>query len=483
MIAGMAHAISTGARRFMIAVLALGLCAALPNTIGAAAGERAAGERAAGERAAGERAIGKPSVDGRSAGQSELARIAAARFEGDFALAADPRLDDYLAYAMRHSPALRAAYHEWEGRIDRIREVSSLPEPVLSYTYFGESIETRVGPQRHRFGLRQPVPWFGTLGLRADVAREDAWTAFRNYQMKKLQLAFEVRSAYGGYYLVGRRIEIARSTLDLLHRWEGAVRARYETGARGYGDLLRIEIEIARAEDRLRALLDSRKAAAARMRSVIGAPDTLTIPVPRALPEPAVIDGRLVLADVLEHNPSLLAAEHLILREERSVRLAGKSSWPNIALGFEYIETGDALDTAMPESGKDPWMVSLSLELPVWFGKYRAEKNAAKARLEMNRYAKRDRVNELTARTERVLYELRDAESRVSLYAGTLIPRARESLAVTLRDYEGDRADFLEVLEAQRLLLDLELELEETHVRREMVSAELEMLAGREYRP
>jgi outer membrane protein TolC len=101
----------------------------------------------------------------------------------------------------------------------------------------------------------------------------------------------------------------------------------------------------------------------------------------------------------------------------------------------------------------------------------------------MSRYAKRAAEDELKARTERVLYELRDARSKVALYADTLIPRAEESLAVTLRDYEGAVADFLDVLEAQRLLLDLRLELEETLVRREIASAELEMLAGREYRP
>lgn len=417
------------------------------------------------------------------ADQKDLVRTEAARFEGAIVLGDAPVLDDYLAYAARHSPALRSAYHEWVARFDRIPAVSSLPEPVLTYTWFGESIETRVGPQRQRFGLRQPVPWFGTLGLRGDVAREEAWAAYRNYQMRRLQLAFQVREAYSGCYLVDRRIEIARSTLDLLRRWEETVRIRYETGERGYGDLLRIEIEIARVEDRLRALGDSREAAAARLRSVIGAPDTTTVPVPGILPEPAIIDGEDVLAAVLENNPALLAADHLIRREERSVSLAGKSSWPDLALGFEYIDTGDALDPSMPESGKDPWMVSLSLELPIWFGKYRAEKDAARARLEMNRYTRQDRVNELTARTERVLYELRDASSKAALYTGSLIPRAEVSLAVTMREYEGAAADFLAVLEAQRLLLDLRLELEETLVRREIASAELEMLAGREYRP
>jgi outer membrane protein TolC len=417
------------------------------------------------------------------ADQQELLRTEGKRFEGKVVLGDDPGIDEYLAYASHNSPALRSAYYRWSSRSEMIPSVSSLPDPVLTYTWFGESVETRVGPQRQRFGVRQPIPWFGTLGLRGDVTREEAWAAYGDYMTKRLQMAYQVRQAYSRYYLVGREIEIARSTLDLLRRWEETVRARYETGARGYGDLLRIQIETARTEDRLRALEDSRAAAAEQLRSAVGAPDTLGVPVPRTLPEPASIEGENPLAAVLENNPALLAADHMIRREEQSLSLAGRSSWPDLALGFEYIDTGEALDPSMPESGKDPWMVSLSVELPLWFAKHSAEKDAARARIEMSRYAKRAAEDELKARTERVLYELRDARSKVALYADTLIPRAEESLAVTLRDYEGAVADFLDVLEAQRLLLDLRLELEETLVRREIASAELEMLAGREYRP
>ena len=92
-------------------------------------------------------------------------------------------------------------------------------------------------------------------------------------------------------------------------------------------------------------------------------------------------------------------------------------------------------------------------------------------------------AGDLRARAERILFEYRDASSKAGLFSGTLLPKAEESLAVTLKEYEGGEADFLNVLEAQRLLLDLRLEMEEALVLREIRAAELEMLAGREFRP
>jgi outer membrane protein TolC len=172
----------------------------------------------------------------------------------------------------------------------------------------------------------------------------------------------------------------------------------------------------------------------------------------------------------------------MIMREENALKLAGKSSWPDFSLGLDYIDTGPALYPNMPDSGKDPWMVSLSVKLPIWFGKNSAMKDEARAKIEMNRYEKKDAEGDLRARVEKVLLEYRDASSKTELFAGTLIPKAEESFAVTLTEYEGGDADFLHVLDAQRLLLDLRLEMEEALVKREIRAAELEMLAGKTFR-
>ena len=415
--------------------------------------------------------------------QNELAEQVEARFSGKVTLGAEPSLGEYLEYAASNNPGLRAAFHDWTSRLKRVPSVSSLPEPVFSYMYFGESVETRVGPQRQRFSLRQAFPWFGTLGARESVAEQEAWAAYRRFQAKRLELAFEVRKAYSEYYLLGRRIAIARSTLDLLRGWESISRTRFETGRSGRSDMVRIEIEIARLENELRGLEDSKGPVEESIRSALGGPDTLRIPYPSVMPSPAPIEADTVIAAIMKNNPSILALDHMILREEGAVRLAGKSSWPDFSLGFDYIETGPAIDPGMPDSGKDPWMVSLSLKLPIWIGRNRALKDEAVARLEMNRYSRKDTENGLRAGAEKALSEYRDAAAGTDLYSGTLIPKAEESLAVTLKEYEGGDADFLHVLEAQRLLLELRLEMEEALVTREIRAAQLEMLAGREFRP
>ena len=75
----------------------------------------------------------------------------------------DGTLGGYLAYAYAHSPALRASFETWRAATFRPDQERRLPEPTISYAVFVRSVETRVGPQRHRFGVTRTTvhPRFG----------------------------------------------------------------------------------------------------------------------------------------------------------------------------------------------------------------------------------------------------------------------------------------------------------------------------------
>jgi len=90
--------------------------------------------------------------------------------EPEHRLPADPGLSDYLALAALRNPGLKAAWYRWQATRERAPQVRSLPDPMLRYGYFIREVETRVGPQRHRLGLSQRIPWPGKLVLAGQVA-------------------------------------------------------------------------------------------------------------------------------------------------------------------------------------------------------------------------------------------------------------------------------------------------------------------------
>ena len=99
-------------------------------------------------------------------------------------------LDEYLLIAMKRNPGLKSAYYRWIADLSTSGYAGSLPDPMLTYGYFMESVETRVGPQEQRFSLRQSFPWFGTLGAKEDIAFARSQASYRKFEAARLLLFF-----------------------------------------------------------------------------------------------------------------------------------------------------------------------------------------------------------------------------------------------------------------------------------------------------
>ncbi|RME24223.1 MAG: TolC family protein [Candidatus Zixiibacteriota bacterium] len=390
-------------------------------------------------------------------------------------------LDDYLAYAALNNPGLKAAFYRWTAALSKSGYAGALPDPMLSYGYFIENVETRVGPQNQRIGIKQAFPWFGTLGAKKDIALEQARSAYEQYESLKLRLFYQVKAAYNDYYYLGRDIQLTKDNLELLTFWESVVRTKYRVGLKRHPDLMKVQVELGKLEDKLLTLQDKIAPTAARLRAAVNLPDSVTLPVPTQITVNEVeLQTDSVVAATLANNPDLLGLQHQIAREEAGVRLAGKASLPNSTLGVDYIETGPAVNPSLEGSGKDPWIVGVGINLPIWFGKNSAKKHEARARLRAMQYHFADTRNRLAAFVERVAFEYSDALRKLRLYRDGLVPKAEQSLNANYAAYQAGELDFLNVLDAQRQLLDFQLRLERARADLATRQAELEYLTGNE---
>ena len=87
--------------------------------------------------------------------------------------------------------------------------------------------------------------------------------------------------------------------------------------------------------------------------------------------------------------------------------------------------------------------------------------------------------DEVRAAMTGVAEEYRDAGRRITLLREVVVPRARQSLEVVQEAYMNNRAELLDLLDGQRVLLDLEKTLAEQEARREKKAATIDMLLGR----
>jgi len=400
---------------------------------------------------------------------------------GPVEIDAESSLADYLRYAALNNAGLKAAFNRWKAAVERIPQAKSLPDPRFSYTYYIEEVETRVGPQRQKIGMAQMFPWFGKLRLRGDARAEAAAAAQQEYEKTKLALFYRVKVAYHEYWYLAQAIAVTREHVSLVANMEGVARTRFKAGAAPNSSVVQAQVELGKLDDRLRTLEALRKPIVAKLNAALNRPTHLPLPWPASLPEAAVsFTDEQAMQSLASSSPELRRLDHLVLKEEAGIKLAKKDYYPDISLGVDYVDTDDALDPATPDSGKDPVMAMVSVNLPIWFGKYRAAEREANLRMTAAKQQREDAGKRLESELELALYHFRDAERKLDLYRDTLVPKGRQSLDVARQGFEAGKVTFISLIDAQRLLLEFQLAERRARTNRGQRLAEIEMLSGKE---
>ncbi len=390
-------------------------------------------------------------------------------------------LSDYLACAALNNPGLKAAFERWKAAVERIPQVKALPDPRFTYAYYIQAVETRVGPQRQLFGISQTFPWFGKLSLRGDKATEAANAEKERYEAAKLKLFYQVKNSYYDYYYLARAIAVTGENLELLRRLEDVVRTRYASGSAAYADVIRAQVELGKLEDSLRTMQELRAPVSSKLNAALGRPESGILPWPgHVVEEKADFSDEQLTNWLKEANPSLKAQDFAAAAEQVGIDLAKKDYFPDITLGLQTIDTESARTLNVPDSGKDPVIVSFSINLPVWREKYRAEEREARARFAAARMDRKDQENTLIADLKMALYNFRDAERKIDLYKNALIPKAERAIDVTIEGFEAGTGSFLDLIDSERSLLEFELSYEHAFANRAQRLAQLEMLVGKE---
>ncbi|MBC8206131.1 MAG: TolC family protein [Kiritimatiellales bacterium] len=390
-------------------------------------------------------------------------------------------LNDYLTEAAQNNPGLEAAFNNWKAALERVPQVTALPDPRFNYGYFIQEVETRVGPQRQKFGISQVFPWFGKLSLRGDAAMEMAEAEHQRYKQAKLNLFYRVKSAFFEYDYLHRSTEITLQHLILLQNMEEVARTRFQTGEVQQSALLQLQVELGKLDDKLRALEALRVPAAIRLSAALNRPSGEPLPWPQSEEKTlAVFSDDEAQQWLKDSSPELKQVDAMIRKETDAAALARKARYPDIMLGLDYTQTDEAL-MSTPDSGKDPLMASVSINLPIWFGKLKAGEQEAAYRRAAAEELRVDAGNRLRADLQMALYNFRDAERKMNLYSDTLIPKAQQSLEVTREGFESGSLGFTALIEAQRTLLEFQLAADRAVADREIRLAEIEMLTGREF--
>jgi len=395
----------------------------------------------------------------------------------------DGSLNSFLAFAIARSPELRASFERWRAATMRISRARRIPEPIIKYSYFVRSIETRVGPQNHKLSLMQSFPWPTALSAGADAASGTARAAERRFDAEVLGVKQAVADAYWRLWLLQEEHHLKNEHDVVMETLAGTVRGRVRTGAASLADLNQVELGIARHHDHHGAHREDRRVATADLLRAIGATArkqglTATDTPFEGLPS----RSEEALQQAARQHPRIEAAELMASASDSQVRAEAAERAPSLLAGLDWIVVGEA-PTITQKSGQDAVIVTAGLSVPLWGRNYRDAMSAARAEGAAHRADRDAALQTADAQLAAAMSAVRGAQRRIELYRNTLIPQAETTFQSVLGGYQSGRSTVASALLAQKDLLELQLELARSRAHHARAWAVLEAVVGHPVEP
>ncbi len=124
----------------------------------------------------------------------------------------------------------------------------------------------------------------------------------------------------------------------------------------------------------------------------------------------------------------------------------------------------------------------MSLNIPFSFwtkSKYDANVREAAAQVAAARARKESIINLTSFQIKDLVAQIQATQQIISLFTTTVLPQAKQTLKAANAGYRTDRTDFLDLIDAERALLNYQLEYYRALADREQQVAHLEQVVGK----
>ncbi len=360
-------------------------------------------------------------------------------------------LEEYFKVAAENNPGLLSQYKEFEAALQKVSQVSTLPDPSLSFGYFVSPVETRVGPQKARFSLTQMFPWFGTLKAQGDAAALMAEAKYQSFLDAKNQLYYEVSAAYFPLYELQEWVKIEKRNIEILESYKTISNSKFKNGVGTLVDVLRVDIFLKESKTNLEILKKKERPLLANFNKLLNRNEFEPVKISETLEIDMLSFDNDKDSLVMDH-PLLNSLELKVKAVEASERAAIKQGFPKIGLGLDYVMVDKRTDMVVPDNGKDVLMPMVTVSLPIFRKKYKAAVKEAELMQESYTLQKTEMTNSLLSNYEMAFFDIRQQTDLVSLF-DEQITESKQALNLLFTSYGNSGKDFEEVLRMQQQLL------------------------------
>lgn len=364
-------------------------------------------------------------------------------------------LEEVERAAMAANPEIAVAARRVAVAEAHIPAAGALDDPVAMYRGWGVPLSKPwdFNQAQNMFSLSQSLPGAGKRALRTSIANSSVDVARAQLAEARLEVQVRVRKAFDDLLLADQEMKIHQGHVDIARQAIEAARIKYTVGKASQQDILKAQVELtALAEHMIRFDRDA-GVARARLNTLMGRGAGAPVNVRGQFAVLAALPSAPALEKLaLQSRPDLIAARQAAERSHKEQLLAKRAYAPDFSLSGGYMLM------APGSSFRNNYMIEGSMTLP-WLNRRKNNADIAEAAA---RATEQDaELAELRTaafgQIQDALVEAQAAQKFARLYHDQLLPQAEATLQSSLIAYENDRTDFLNLLDSQMTVIDVDL--------------------------
>ena len=354
------------------------------------------------------------------------------------------------AYAS--NPNIAAAEANADAEQGAIRSQSFLEDPHLGYMHENNMnfMEQQQGPMNSLFVSQQikfPAKYF-LLG-RAQSARMTA--AQEMAKQKKLEIRSKVVSGYYGLFVTERVLALLQVQRESLREIASTAETRYATGSVPQQDEMKAHVEQTMLEKDILMVEEERTTTTANLAAAIGANNLDGPELSKELHAPKVMANLSDLSKTLEHRSKRIKEAQARVDESDALKsLAHLSYAPDFNLSYRR-----AVGTYFNQNA---YSAAVEITFPLWFfAKQTGEVSAASAHADQAvRELEATRVDHVSE-VKSLIAKVQSTGKLLEIYETGLIPQATSTLNSSRGSYRAGRSGFIELLDSERSLYNMQI--------------------------
>jgi outer membrane protein len=351
-----------------------------------------------------------------------------------------------------------------------------LPSPVIISPIVLNNYMTRLS-------LQQPLFTGFKLEKSAAAAEYSAEAASNDFAKDKLDLAFNIKSAYWNLYKAREIRRVVDENVELMKAHLGDVQNMMAQGLVTKNEMLKVQVQLSSSQLAQIDASNSVTIAMMTLNNLIGWPIETKIDLTSAIQPEAM--GLQELTEITQQaiatRADLRAAAMRVQAGEASVT-ATKGSWyPQVSLyGNYYYSRPNPRILPTKDEFKDTWDFGVNLSFDIWnwnMTKYQSDQ--AEATLTQSREAFLELRDAIVLEVNQSYLMLLQSKDKVSV-AGTGVQQAEENYRITKNKFTSGTASNTDLLDAEVALLQAKVNRTSSLVDYELAQARLMKAVGRE---